>query len=266
MPGDLEQPLENSGEEAEQPLILVPVDAEDISRRRRRILTTCGVAALIALGTAGFLYKRSMDPIHAQESYDAGVRLLKIARYSQAILSFDRAVGLKPDFPDAYLMRARAYVGDGRTVPAITDFTRVIKMRPNDPQPLLERGRAYMDKKDYQAAIDDATRALAMDSNLAAAYNLRGTAVRTMGNLRGALQDFDRSVKLEPKELNYFERGITYQMMGEHQLAIADFSEVIAFAPDEAAGYFSRAKSKREIGDFRGAEEDHLQGRIIDGR
>jgi len=31
-----------------------------------------------------------VDPIHAQESFESGVRLLKIARYSQAILAFDR--------------------------------------------------------------------------------------------------------------------------------------------------------------------------------
>ena len=78
--------------------------------------------------------------------------------------------------------------------------------------------------------------------------------------------DFNDAVRLAPNQVNYFERGITLQMMNRHQEAIADFSIVIHFEPDAAAGYYSRAKSERAIGMDKQAEEDHHQGRIIDGR
>jgi tetratricopeptide (TPR) repeat protein len=252
--------------EADQPVIFVPVEAEDLARRRRRRLAVLWLITFILVGSAGFYYKRKVDPIHAQESYESGLRLLKIARYSQAITAFDRAISLKPDFADAYLMRAKALVADNQTERSFRDFGQTIAMRPNDPQPLLERGAAYIELKDYQAAISDANAALALDTNLAPAYNLRGIAIRNMGNLEGALADFDRAVKLLPDESNYFERGTTYQMLGEHRLAIADFTQMIEFHPDTAAAYFARAKSRRAIGDFRGAERDHMAGRIIDGR
>ena len=47
---------------------------------------------LVILAAAGYMYKRSVDPMHARESFDAGTRLFKIARYNEAILSFDRAI------------------------------------------------------------------------------------------------------------------------------------------------------------------------------
>src|SRR5579862_6849094 len=84
----------------EQPLVLVPVSAEDFSRRKSRIGWTVAAAALVLLAGAGYLYKRSVDPLHAQESFDAGNRLFRIARYNQATLSFDRAIALKPDLVD----------------------------------------------------------------------------------------------------------------------------------------------------------------------
>jgi tetratricopeptide (TPR) repeat protein len=258
--------VRNPYESGDTPVVLVPVSAEYVAGRRRRIFMICWSAALLAVGTAGYLYKRSVDPIHAQESYDAGVRLLKIARYSQAILSFDRAIALKPDLIDAYLERGRAFVGDSQTERAIQDFTRVIELRPNDPQPLIDRGMAHIEQKDYQAAIADADKALGIDPKAAAAFNLRGVAHRAMGNLDGALRDFGRAVDLASNETNYYERGATYQLLGEHRRAIADFSQVIAFRPDASAGYFARAQSLRAIGDLQGAEQDYLQGRIIDGR
>ncbi len=260
------EPVKNPREIVDSPLVLIPVRAEDAARRRRRIFLACWTAALIVVGTAGYLYRRSVDPIHAQESYDAGVRLLKIARYSQAILSFDRAIALKPDLIDAYLERGRAFVGDSQTERAIQDFTRVIELRPNDPQPLIDRGTAYIEKKDYQSAIADADRALAIDPKAAAAFNLRGVAHRAMGNLDSALQNFSRAVALASNETNYYERGATYQLLGEHRRAIADFSQVIAFRPDASAGYFARAESLRALGDLKGAQLDYIQGRTIDGR
>jgi len=248
------------------PLILVPVTAEDAARRTRRIRAGLGIGAALVIIVAAVIYKRSVDPIHAQESYDAGVRLLKIARYNQAILSFDRAVALRADFADAYLLRGKAYVGEAKTDRAIRDFSKVIELRPNDPNALLERGSAYLELKDFQRAIEDSNRALALDPKLGAALNLRGVAIRTMGDPRKALEDFKRAVELAPSEDNYYQRGATYQMIGEHRLAIADFDRVIEFKPDEAPGYFARAESRRAIGDERGAKADHLRGRILDGR
>lgn len=256
----------DSADAAAQHLILVPVEAEDVARTRRGRFAILWLVVIVLVGAAALLYKRSVDPIHAQESYELGVRMLSIEHYSQAIIAFDRAISLQSSYPDAYLMRARALVADNQTERAIRDFTKAIEVRPSDPQPLIERGKAYIDLKDYQAAITDANAAVGIDTNLNTAYNLRGTAIRAMGNPQGALADFTHAVALAPNAANYFDRGSTYQMLGQDRLAVADFNEVIAFTPDTAAGYFARAKSKRAIGDFAGAQRDHDQGRKLDGR
>jgi len=255
---------EGSAGGADQPPIFVPLLAEDVERRRQRRLIILSLVAIAILGAAGFLFKRSVDPIHAQESYDSGVRLLRIARYPQAELAFDRAISLKSDFAEAYLMRAKALVADGQTERSFRDFGKAIEMRPNDPQPLIARGMAYIEMKDYQASIVDANAAIALDTNLAAAYDLRGLALRAMGNLQGALTDFNRAVSMAPNAANYFDRGATYQMLGEHRLAIADFTEIIDFQPDASVGYLARAKSELAIGDVESAQQDHLTGRLID--
>ncbi len=246
--------------------VMVPVTAEDVAReKRRRILKWGGILAAVAL-TGGLLYKRSVDPLHAQESYDAGVRFLESARYPAAILSFDRAIDLKSDFVQAYLMRGKASVANGQLSQAIVDFTGVLKLQPRSTQALLERGAVNLELKKFQLAADDAGQAIGIDPKLAAAYNLRGMALRSMGSASQALADFNRAVELAPNDDNYFQRGVTYQGLGRHNLAIADFDQVIQFRPDGASAYFARAESRRAIGDLPGARKDHEQGRILDGR
>ncbi len=95
---------------------------------------------------------------------------------------------------------------------------------------------------------------------------MRGQAVRGLGDPRGALEDFTRALQISPDSYNYFQRGATYQMLGEHQKALADFDRMIAIQPDAASAYFARAESRLALGDREGAEQDRVQGRILESR
>ncbi len=245
---------------------LVPVTAADVARRRLRIVLAGLAAVVIIAVAAGWIYERSSDPLRAQVSYEDGQRLFAVSRYDQAILSVDRAIELKPNFPEAYLLRARSRLMAYDTAGAIPDFTKAIERGPRDAAALLDRGGAYLLLKNYSAAAADASAALAIDPRLAAAYNLRGRALRDGGNPQKALEDFNRAVEMAPSGDNYYQRGATEQLLGEHKRAIADFGESIEYTPDMSEGYFARAESERAIGEMEAAKRDHQHARIIDGR
>src|SRR5215472_4371565 len=135
------------------PTAFIPMTAEDVARRKRRIVLAWVGAAIVVTVAALWIHKRSTDPIAAQEAFDAGRQLMAVARYNEAILTFDRATALKSDFADAWLMRGRAHMALYETEPAIGDFSQAIRFRPQDPQQLLERGQASLLLKNYPAAI-----------------------------------------------------------------------------------------------------------------
>jgi tetratricopeptide (TPR) repeat protein len=249
-----------------QPLVLIPVSAEDASRRQWRTRLGVIAAALAVIAAFWYVHKRTTDPMYAQESFDAGSRLYKIARYNQAILSFDRSIALKSNFFEAYLMRGRSYQQDGKPEQAMHDFSKVIELRPNDPAGWTDRAALNLDLNNIQAAISDATRAIELDQKAGYPYNVRGAAYRKNGELRKSVEDLTHAVELAPTADNYYQRGTTYQALGEHKLAIADFDKVIAIIPDLATPFFARAASRRALGDEVGAKEDHTHGRILDGR
>ena len=212
-----------------------------------------------------FLYKHYTDPIRAKQAYDAGVRLFRGTRYDQAILNFDRAIDLQPEFADAYLMRARSNVAIYKAAAAIPDFNKVAAMRPKDAIPPMERAFAYLDQKQWDRALDDATKAITLDPKLARAYNARATAYRAKQELQKALDDFNKAVELDQNLDNYFQRASTLQLLNRHKDAIADFDQAVALAPDQPHTYFARAQSKVATGDAKGAREDIRVGRRIDG-
>ncbi|HEV2201190.1 MAG TPA: tetratricopeptide repeat protein [Bryobacteraceae bacterium] len=259
------QPRPGPLAEPEKPVVMIPMTAEDAERlqRRRNFTRTAVGMAVVILGW--YVYVRMVNPVRAQQAYTDGVRLIQATRYEQAILNFDRAIELKPDFADAYRMRGRAYVAVGKPDEAIPDFTKVAVLRPADATVLVDRGFAYLDKKDWAKARADASRALEMNGKLARAYNLRATAVRATGGVAEALEDYSRAVELDPNLDNYFQRAATYQLLNEHQRAVADFDQALALAPDQPHTYYARAQSRAAIGDAKGAQEDIRAGRKIDG-
>ncbi|MDP8989409.1 MAG: tetratricopeptide repeat protein [Acidobacteriota bacterium] len=250
---------------ATKPLIMIPVTAEDVERERRRRLLKWLAGVLLALLLAAIIYKRVTDPRNAREAFDAGMRLIKTTRYDQAILNFKRAVELAPDNAEAYRMRGRAYVAQSDPAMAIRDFSRVSELQPRDATILAERGFVQLGQKDYPAAIADADRALALDPKLAQAYNLRASARRAAGDLRGAIEDFTKAIVWEPNLDNYFQRASTFQKLGEHKLAVADFDQALAEDPQQPHIYYARAQSRAALGDIAGAQADLLAGRKIDG-
>jgi tetratricopeptide (TPR) repeat protein len=137
------------------PSSLIPVTAEDVARRKRRIaLAWLGAAAVVALAVF-WIHQRSTDPLKAQAALEAGQQLMTAARYSQAIFNFDRAIALKSDFAEAWRMRGRAHLALNETNSAIEDFTRTVRLQPRERGVLLERGQAYLAEKDYRSAIAD---------------------------------------------------------------------------------------------------------------
>ena len=245
---------------------LVPVSAEDFASRKRRIVAAwAGAAAVVAL-LAGLAYRHSVNGLDAQQFLEEGRRLFKANRYTEAVLAFDHALELRNDLVDAYLLRGRTNSALFRLDLAVQDFTKVIQFRPRDPEAFMERAEARLEQENYPAAIADCSEALARDPRIALAYKLRGIAIRQSGKPQQSLQDFNRALELAPDESNYFQRAATYQLLGQHKLALADLDQVITLKPDASQAYYARALSRRAVGDVTGAEQDRQEGVLLDRR
>ena len=101
--------------------------------------------------------------------------------------------GLKAD--DYYALANDKY-DKGDYKGAIVAYNEAIQINPNFVEAYLFRGIARFDLGDKQGAIQDYNQALKIDPNFARAYIARGIAHYDLGDKQGAISDFQQAVRL----------------------------------------------------------------------
>ena len=112
-------------------------------------------------------------------------------KYESAIVDYDRAIELKPDYEDAYNNRGAVKVELGLYKSAILDLDKAIELEPDEANTYKNRGVAKVKQGAYSAAILDFDKAIELEPDYAEAYNNRGAAKYEQGAYASAILDFD---------------------------------------------------------------------------
>jgi serine/threonine protein kinase len=89
-------------------------------------------------------------------------------------------------------------------------------------------------------------------------YNNRGTTYDTLGSHDEALADFDAAIRLDPNHANaYVNRGKTYHVLGNHTQALVDLDAAIRLDSSYAPAYSIRGNIHRALGHYAEAMAGH---------
>jgi lipoprotein NlpI len=99
----------------------------------------------------------------------------------------------------AYFNRGRAYSDKGQYNLAILDFDRAVRLDPEYPDAFNGRGIAYAGMGQSERALQDFDQAIRLDPNYAIAIYNRGLALQNLGRASEAAQDFVKATQVGPR-------------------------------------------------------------------
>lgn len=85
--------------------------------------------------------------------------------------------------------------------------------------------------------------------NLAIAYYNRGNDYQAQGNHDQAIADYTQSIKLDPQASAYNNRGYSYSRKEQYDAAIADFDQALKLKPDHQFANYNRGWAYSAKGD-----------------
>jgi len=129
---------------------------------------------------------------------DEGKTLLDSEHYQEALVAYERALQIDPNFADAYDARGDACCCLNRFQEALAAFERAIQLDPTYAHAYEGKGNILYNLKRYQEALLAYERAIQLDSSSSAAFNGKGDALYYLNHYQEALLAFERAIQLDP--------------------------------------------------------------------
>ena len=146
-----------------------------------------------------------------EEQYNLGMRYLSENNYEQAIIAFTAAIEIDPKQADAFMGRAKAYLGSGseeNLLLALKDFETAVSLDSNNPEAYLGLGSVQLLLDQAQQAQESYQKAISLGSKNPEAYT--GLADAYLGlnqpeNAFGALEEGKQTLGDDPAILEKME-------------------------------------------------------------
>lgn len=119
-----------------------------------------------------------------------------LKQYSAALLDFDTAVIMAPQFGAGFVDRGLTRMALQQPERALPDFSEAILIDPKNAAAYENRGAAFIALQRLPDAIADYTQAALLDPNNPAVFNDRGSAYLRSGDAPRALADYQKALQL----------------------------------------------------------------------
>jgi tetratricopeptide (TPR) repeat protein len=196
------------------------------------------------------------NPRDAESRFYNGFAKSSLNRYEEAIVDYQHAVSIAPDYVDALNNLGTVFHKLGRFEEAVDAYNRMIKIKGDCGLAHNNIGAAYYHLGRYEEAIVALRRALELTPQEPKThYNLAKT-YSNLGRYEEAVDSFLNAIRLRPDFFEaHSELGTVYCQMGRPNEAIESSRKAIALNPDFAEGHNTLGTALHKMGRIQEAVE-----------
>jgi len=159
----------------------------------------------------------------------------------EAIASYDKALAVKPDYPEAWNNRGVALSDLGRKEEAIASYDKALAVEPDDHEVWNNHGYALSDVGRQEEAIASFDKALEFKPDYHEAWNNRGVAFLALGHQEEAIASFDKALAVKPDYYQAcYNRSLVLSDLGRKEEAIISYDKALAVKSDYHEAWFNR--------------------------
>ncbi|HMF93801.1 MAG TPA: tetratricopeptide repeat protein [Vicinamibacterales bacterium] len=185
----------------------------------------------------------------------SGDRYMANRQFKEAAIEFGRAVQARPEWAEAHVKRARAYLALGDGAKAYDAFARAADLDPAAVEAPLQAGTLALRGGDVETARTWAERAIASEQQNAAAHTLLGQALAGLRRPEDAVREIEEALWLDPSYVpGWTALGAARLRDGDRAHAGEAFERATVLAPSSVDARLALAEYRWAIGDQRGTE------------
>ncbi|NES18553.1 MAG: tetratricopeptide repeat protein [Symploca sp. SIO3E6] len=194
------------------------------------------------------------ESLTADDYYNQGNDLLAQDLYEEAIVAYDKALEIKPDYADAWYGRGFALHEIGKYQNAIASYDKAIEIKPDKYEAWSSRGTTLYELGKYQEAIASYDKAIEIKPDYSLAWYNRGVLLGKLGKYKDEITSYDQAIKIDNSWGNrnpanaWYNRGNVLSDLGKNQEAIASYDKALEIKPDKYEAWYNRGNTLNKLG------------------
>ncbi|QWD98261.1 tetratricopeptide repeat protein [Polynucleobacter sp. MG-5-Ahmo-C2] len=212
------------------------------------------IAAYRADYTAALkLINKSIDAFapNAVAHSNKGNILKELGYHAEALMSFDRAISLEPNYAEAYSNKGNALQELGRYQDAIAVYDKAISLEPNYAEAYSNKGNALQELGRFDEAMLWYQQSLSINAGSPSTWNNVGVAHRRLKNYQQAFECQERALQISPEYADaWCNRGSTAYALFDYVAAVKYFDKALSLKPDYAGAYADKGNVLERLGQY----------------
>ena len=183
--------------------------------------------------------------LQSPDQFEAWVFLgglyLKRQVFSKALEAAKSAQKLNKDYPESYLLSARAHYELGEHFAAIADLERYENRGGKLSEAWLLKGFVLIERERISEARRAFDKAISLNPRSSNAYLGRGNVCLLTSQFANALTAFEKALRLAPDLRSaVFNKGVALKQLGQHDLALKAWERAAELHHPNAEAYLRR--------------------------
>jgi len=189
------------------------------------------------------------DPNQPVALHLLGVIAHQTGKAEVAVEFITKAVAIKPDFVEAYIVLGNAFQELGKLDQAISSYAKVLAMAPDYAEVHNNLGNALQELGKLDEAVASYCKALDIKPDYTEAHNNLGVALNLLGKFDGAVASYQKALSMAPDYADAHNNlGVALQALGKLDEAAASYHKALSVAPDLAEAHNNLGNTLRDLG------------------
>jgi tetratricopeptide (TPR) repeat protein len=198
------------------------------------------------MGIDGMATAENPERLFAQ-----AIDLRGMGKIDEAILHYEKAIALKPDFAKAKNNLGNLLQEIGKRDEAIRCYEQALAIEPAYAEAHMNLGNALAMVGLYEESMRHFETALALKPNYADALMNLGNLLQVLGRDEEALERFEQALAIRPDFAEaHMNLGITLRALGRYEDAIQRYDKAEALSPQDAKIKHNKGLSCLTLGRF----------------
>ena len=172
-------------------------------------------------------------PNNARAHNNLGVALARMGRVPEAILHYEQALRIWPDYVNAHNNLGLALAEQGEDQEAVEQYDQALRLRPDYALAHNNLASALMKQGRLQGAIEHYEQAMRLRPDIASGHYNLGNALLVAGRVQEAVAQYEQAVRLKPDfAVAHYNLAIALERLGRTAQAIQQYEEALRIRPD----------------------------------